>query len=138
MLLQVLLVPIRKHGKPTPLPPLFTFSQVFSGGDDAELLAACGMGPPESLPGARPTGQQQEQQQEEQQKPEVAQETDVVAESCSGTDPDGHESAGGAAAEPETEEAGGGQAGPLAASGDEGPPKMADQGLTVEVRQLGV
>lgn len=49
-----------KHTKDMQLPPLFSLKQVFSGTDDAELLASCGMGPPETLPGAL----QQEQQQE--------------------------------------------------------------------------
>ena len=60
LLLLLLMALLRKHGKHTPLPPLFTLQQVFSGSDDAALLAACGMGPPEALPGAMQQGQQAE------------------------------------------------------------------------------
>ncbi|KAL8452520.1 hypothetical protein Emag_002309 [Eimeria magna] len=57
-----------KYGKEVALPPLFSYKQVYSGTDDADLLAACGMGPPESLPGSLqqgdPHGRQQQGEEE--------------------------------------------------------------------------
>ena len=95
------------------------------------------MGPPESLPGAMPQEQQQEQQ-EEQHKQDAAQEKDAAAESCTKTDADGHTPVCVAAAEqPRTQEAGG-QACPVAVSGDEVPTTSAEQALTTEVRYLHV
>ncbi|KAL8431839.1 hypothetical protein ACSSS7_005014 [Eimeria intestinalis] len=60
-----------KHGKEVSLPPLFSYKQVYSGSDDAELLAACGMGPPESLPGSLQQGDCQGRQQQEEEGEEV-------------------------------------------------------------------
>ncbi|CDJ48999.1 hypothetical protein, conserved [Eimeria brunetti] len=131
-----------KHGKHVPLPPLFTFSQVYSGSGDAELLAACGMGPPELLPGAQQQQQQQQQQeqqqgqqqQEKEQKQQAAPERDAAAESFTGTDSERHPAADAAAAaaadEPHSEETA------AQASADEGPQQqqqqLPEQALTVE------
>ncbi|OEH76435.1 translation initiation factor sui1 protein [Cyclospora cayetanensis] len=78
-----------KSGKHVPLPPLFTAHQVFSGSDDAELLASCGMGPPEALPGALHQGEQSEAFQEGRATAEDADSNEAVAPdagACSAAD----------------------------------------------------
>lgn len=122
------------------MPPLFTSIQVFSGTDDEELLASCGMGPSESLPGflAQPELKQQPQQSEashagapakegeeladtDAPTPKPVSASPAVAASCAGAEVDD-------AAEGER------QTGPPLDSGEEAPLNSLESALTVEVR----
>lgn len=136
----MLLLIDRNHGKHVVLPPLFTSIQVFSGTDDEELLASCGMGPSESLPGflAQPELKQQPQQSEashagapakegeeladtDAPTPKPVSASPAVAASCAGAEVDD-------AAEGER------QTGPPLDSGEEAPLNSLESALTVEVR----
>ncbi|KAL8271701.1 hypothetical protein Esti_004377 [Eimeria stiedai] len=71
-----------KYGKEVPLPPLFSYKQVYSGSDDADLLAACGMGLPESLPGSLQQGDPHGRQQQGEEEGEGAPPSDAAEDAA--------------------------------------------------------
>ncbi|KAL8443192.1 hypothetical protein Emed_006931 [Eimeria media] len=124
-----------KYGKEVPLPPLFSYKQVYSGTDDADLLAACGMGPPESLPGSLQQGDPQgRQQQQGEEEGDEASPSDA-AEDAAAASPAAAAAAGEAEGEPQQQ----GETGEaLTASGDErsqGETVGAAPSMTPEVRR---
>ncbi|CDJ67460.1 hypothetical protein, conserved [Eimeria necatrix] len=127
------------HGKQVVLPPLFTSTQVFSGRDDAELLASCGMGPSESLPGflAQPELKQQPQQSEASHAGAPAKESEELAYTDAPTPTPVSASpaaaASCAAAEVEDAAEGGRQTCPPLDSGEDAPLNTLESELTVEL-----